>query len=81
MVIKKMSYNLNIPEFISELADALTGSYSRQPQELIKMKEELYDLSMSNCAEDKKQLKKDLNIFLKDTKNAYKSIKEELVNG
>jgi len=77
-----MSYTVKIPHFLSNIADALTGDYDHKDEELDEIRDEVFDISIiPNSGDDKKALKKDFDNFLKDSKKAHKSLKEELENG
>lgn len=77
-----MSYSIKISHFLSDIADALSGSYDHTSEELDEIRDEVFDISIiPNSSDDKKALKEDFDNFLKDTKKAHKSLKEELENG
>lgn len=77
-----MSYTIKIAHFLSDIADAFIGNYDHKSEELDEIRDEVFDISIiPNSGDDKKALKNDFDNFLKDTKKAHKSLKEELENG
>ncbi|EKF56234.1 hypothetical protein I215_01888 [Galbibacter marinus] len=77
-----MSYTIKISDFISNIADAFNGDYDHKNEELRRFRNEVFDISIiPNSGDDKKALKTDFDKFLKDTRKAHESLKEELENG
>lgn len=77
-----MSYTIKISHFLADIADAFMGNYNHKNEDLDAMRDEVFDISIiPNSGDDKKALKKDFDNFLKDTKKAHESLKEEVENG
>jgi hypothetical protein len=77
-----MNYTIKISDFLSDLADVLSGNYNHKDSELNELREDIFDISVTpNSCDDKEVLKEDLNTFLKDTRKSYKSLKEEVLDG
>ena len=77
-----MAHTIKISCFLSNIADAFYGVYDHDIEDLEEIKEEVFDIyHVPHPSHDRKALKEDLNNFLRDTKKAHKSLKEELENG
>ncbi|MCH8535096.1 MAG: hypothetical protein LAT51_08520 [Flavobacteriaceae bacterium] len=77
-----MSYTIKISQFLSDIADAFVGNYDHKSEELDKIRDEVFDISIiPNSGDDKKALKNDFDVFLKDTQKAHQSLKEDSENG
>lgn len=77
-----MNYTIKISDFLSDLADIFSGSYTHNDSEINEIRNQIFDISHTPSADDDKEaLKEDLNSFLEDAQLAHKSIKEELYYG
>lgn len=68
--------------FLINIADIFSGEYRSKNEEIKAFKDELLNIDdIPTPRTDKENLRNDLNVFLKDTRKAVDTIKEELTYG
>lgn len=73
---------LKISGFFSNLFAAYRGESTCINAELVKIRNEVYDISMIPTTQsDRKNLRSDTRNFLKDTQKVQSALKENLLNG
>ncbi|CAA0154758.1 conserved hypothetical protein [Tenacibaculum maritimum] len=77
LYFKIVSNSEKFLNLLSDITDMFTGSYHHSSKNIEKMRCEMLDISdIPAPHHDKILLRKDINIFLKDTKKAEKELKK-----